>query len=100
MITFGANPEAGRTPGGMTRLILFTLAILAAMASPVRSHADGAAVVYLVRHAEKTDDGRDPELSATGRERASELARMLRDAGISHICNDPDSFELARCPAH
>jgi hypothetical protein len=84
----------------MTRLILFTLAILAAMASPVRSHADGAAVVYLVRHAEKTDDGRDPELSATGRERASELARMLRDAGISHICNDPDSFELARCPAH
>ena len=42
-------------------------------------------IVYLVRHAEKADTGKDPELSDVGKERAEELSRMLKDAGITHI---------------
>jgi phosphohistidine phosphatase SixA len=42
-------------------------------------------IVYLVRHAEKADTGKDPELTDIGKERAEDLARMLKDAGITHI---------------
>lgn len=42
-------------------------------------------VVFLVRHAEKVDSSRDPELSAAGKRRAELLAETLRDAGISHV---------------
>jgi 2,3-bisphosphoglycerate-dependent phosphoglycerate mutase len=43
-------------------------------------------VVYLVRHAEKEDDGtRNPTLTTQGMERAALLSHMLRDAGITHI---------------
>lgn len=42
-------------------------------------------VLYLVRHAEKVDDSRDPELSPAGGVRALELARVLRDARISRV---------------
>ena len=42
-------------------------------------------VVYLVRHAEKLDDSRDPPLSDAGKARAEELARTLADAGVTHV---------------
>jgi 2,3-bisphosphoglycerate-dependent phosphoglycerate mutase len=43
-------------------------------------------VVYLVRHAEKQDDGtRDPGLTTQGTERAILLSQMLRDAEITQI---------------
>ena len=42
-------------------------------------------VVYLVRHAEKADTGKDPELTDTGKQRAEDLSRFLKDAGITHI---------------
>lgn len=41
--------------------------------------------VFLVRHAEKADDSRDPILSEAGKIRAAELSRMLSDARITHI---------------
>jgi phosphohistidine phosphatase SixA len=43
-------------------------------------------VVYLVRHAERGEDGTsDPPITAAGHERALLLAAMLRDTGITHI---------------
>ena len=65
-------------------LSLFLLVSFAS--APPRATAQGdATVVYLVRHAEKVDDSRDPPLSAAGRERAALLAHMLRDAGLTHV---------------
>lgn len=40
---------------------------------------------YLVRHAEKVDDSKDPELSAQGHARALALASRLQTADIRHI---------------
>ena len=42
-------------------------------------------VVFLVRHAEKTDDGKDPELSEAGKERTADLAETLKNADIGHV---------------
>ena len=43
-------------------------------------------VVVIVRHAEKAaNGGKDPDLSSAGRARADELARILRDSGITAI---------------
>ena len=44
-----------------------------------------AVVVYLVRHAEKVDDSRDPALDDLGKARATLLAQMLHDAGVTHV---------------
>jgi broad specificity phosphatase PhoE len=46
---------------------------------------DAATTIYLVRHAEKEAAGPDPALSAAGRQRATELGRLLQDAGIEAI---------------
>lgn len=42
-------------------------------------------VVFLVRHAEKEEGGRDPELSKDGLARSKALAHVLRDAKIEHV---------------
>lgn len=41
--------------------------------------------VYLVRHAEKVDQSKDPDLSEDGYLRAGELARTLADAKIEYV---------------
>jgi len=64
--------------------VLLTVLVVLAGPGPARSQSQ-ATVVYLVRHAEKVDDSRDPLLSEAGRERAALLADMLRDAGLTHV---------------
>lgn len=65
---------------------LAILAILASLAAPVAAApSGGAAVVFLVRHAEKSADSEDPALSAAGRRRASNLATLLADSGIEAV---------------
>lgn len=67
---------------------LWYLAVGVPLALPVQGVAqEGTTVVYLVRHAERADDGTaaDPPLSATGRERAAVLDVMLKDAGITGV---------------
>ncbi|HKP30245.1 MAG TPA: histidine phosphatase family protein [Gemmatimonadales bacterium] len=68
--------------------ILQPAAPLAAQANKQWDRAEdkqNVSIVYLVRHAEKADTGKDPELTDTGKERAEDLSRMLKDAGITHI---------------
>lgn len=69
-----------------TAVTVFTLALgLGAAAAPASAQQEGV-VVYLVRHAERAEDGTsDPPISDAGRERALVLADMLRDAGVTQI---------------
>ena len=42
-------------------------------------------IAFLVRHTEKVNSSADAELSAAGRQRAAELAKVLRDSGIEFV---------------
>ena len=70
----------------LVALVRALLTILAAGAiEPVAAQTD-ATVVYLVRHAERAEDGtRDPVISLPGWDRARLLAETLRDAGLTDI---------------
>jgi broad specificity phosphatase PhoE len=54
-----------------------------AVAAPPAVSAQTA--VFIVRHAEKVDQSRDPLLSARGKARADALARHLESAGVRAI---------------
>lgn len=45
--------------------------------------------VFLVRHAEKVDASRDPELSPAGKERAQELAYVLGNVKLDAVYDTP-----------
>src|SRR5437016_8436734 len=64
----------------MKALALFLLVFVSV------SIASAQPVIVIVRHAEKAaNGGKDPDLSSAGRARADELARILRDSGITAI---------------
>ena len=76
-------------------LFLLLVAALALGCAPASAQDPASAapraptVVYVVRHAEKADDGEDPPLSDAGRARAATLARMFEHAGLTAIHSSP-----------
>ena len=84
----------------MTRRALFGCLLAVVLAVPpvvveaqTPAEAEAASVVWVVRHAERTDDGMehqpDPDLSDAGHARAQALARLLSDAGITAVYSTP-----------
>lgn len=74
----------------LARLILILGLVPALQGGPApaaaQDRSEDATVVFLVRHAEKADDGsRDPALTGPGRERAKTLARVLGDTDLTHV---------------
>lgn len=70
-----------------TVLLLLTMLVgcaPAVSAEPVAAE-QAPLTVYLVRHAEKMADSRDPELSDSGQARAATLATILKDAEVGHV---------------
>jgi len=77
--------------------VWLVVALVAVAGSPARAAegqgTGGPEIVFLVRHAERADEGMaaakapgaDPELSQAGRARADALAAMLKDAKLSSI---------------
>lgn len=64
----------------------FLAVVLCLLSMPTPTVAQEDVVVYLVRHAERAEDGtNDPPISEAGQARARLLAEMLKDAGVTHI---------------
>lgn len=71
----------------LARLSAVSALVLAMLAPPV-AFADPT-MIYLVRHGEKAAEGKDPDLTAQGRQRAQNIATMLGKANIAHIFSTP-----------
>lgn len=71
--------------------LLVTGLLLGASPAPATTQAagpdpDGPSLIVLVRHAERAGPSADdPGLTPTGTERALDLARLMKDAGITRI---------------
>src|SRR6266478_6632475 len=65
----------------MTKRLGFYFLLLSAFLST----ATAQSTIFIVRHAEKADATKDPDLSEAGRARAEALAKTLRDANITEI---------------
>jgi len=65
----------------MTKRLGFYFLLLSAFLST----ATAQSTIFIVRHAEKADATKDPDLSEAGRARAEALAKTLRNANVSAI---------------
>lgn len=63
--------------------LLRGLALVIALLIPVEVLAQPA--IFIVRHAERADESTDSALSAAGRRRATRLAQLLKDSGVTVI---------------
>ena len=66
-------------------LALFLPACTAGGGNGESGNTEDPFMVFLVRHAEKTDHSRDPDLSRAGYQRAKRLALTLADAKIEYV---------------
>jgi len=71
------------------RNLLIAVAVLSFVTVSLFAHGNLITTVVLVRHAEKTDDGRDPLLSPEGKQRAVLLARVLGEQRVAAIFATP-----------
>ena len=55
------------------------------LVSAFLSTATAQSTIFIVRHAEKADATKDPDLSEAGRARAEALAKMLKDTNITVV---------------
>lgn len=67
-------------PSRLLLAVSFTLSVLA----PAAALAEPS-MIYLVRHAEKATDSKDPSLTEQGKARAQNIATILQKAGIVSI---------------
>ncbi len=74
-----------RTGNNSLTWIVALALILVGTASRGETAPTGTTTVILVRHAEKADGSRDPDLSARGAARAAALARVLADVEIHGV---------------
>jgi broad specificity phosphatase PhoE len=65
----------------MTKRLGFYFLLLSAFLST----ATAQSTIFIVRHAEKADATKDPDLSEVGRARAEALAKMLKDTNITAV---------------
>ncbi|MFH6770688.1 phosphoglycerate mutase family protein [Gaetbulibacter aestuarii] len=66
--------------------LFFTLTLLNCESKISNSEPEGNTLtVFLVRHGEKVDSSKDPELSEAGKTRALKLAEVLRSTKIDHV---------------
>ena len=68
-----------------TGLLLTAIALTASGATSPNREASAPTIIYLVRHAEKTDEGAQADLSEKGRARAEVLTWMLRDVSLDAV---------------
>ncbi len=60
-------------------------ALVAALVVALAATAHAEKAVFLVRHAEKADQSKDPALSEAGKARALRLRDLLKNAGVTHV---------------
>lgn len=60
--------------------VVFTLSSLV-----IANSASAYSTIFVVRHAEKKDQSKDPDLSDAGQKRAQALASLLKESGVSAI---------------
>ena len=87
LTTAETTPETSMRRRSFLPLASLLLASLPSLLAPLAVGAQSdATVVYLVRHAERAEDGTsDPVISLPGWDRSRLLAEMLADAGLTNI---------------
>lgn len=69
----------------VSRIMIAMLILISAILVNDVEAQDDITTIILVRHAEKVDDSRDPELSGLGKQRAEKLAQLLESQSIDAI---------------
>jgi phosphohistidine phosphatase SixA len=68
----------------MSKRLMCALAVATGLLAPACAMAEPSAI-YIVRHAEKASEGKDPGLTPRGQDRARNIAAILEKAGVTHV---------------